>query len=259
MDIKEVCYKCGRIATSREHVPPLCLFPELKDTGRLNFRKNLLTVPSCDEHNSKKSADDEFLMVAIAGVVSNNFLGYLHTQTKVSRALRRKSAGFLEKVVVRNAKSLVIEAPSGRRYPVLLGDPDIKRLYRCFEQIAVALWYHRFGVVFRGELQLIMGFIKHDQADDNTLINFVRSRFEVEPLAEPERGDNPEVFKYLFCAPDDYGLIALKMTFYMGTDVYVSFKLDGARQPYDLPMYLIQQGIPTTITLNGEEFSFNKS
>jgi hypothetical protein len=59
------CYKCGNIATSREHVPPICLFPEAKDVFGLNFRKDLITVSSRDGHNSNKSHDDEFLMVSI--------------------------------------------------------------------------------------------------------------------------------------------------------------------------------------------------
>lgn len=53
---------CDQPATSREHVPPACLFPEEKDIRTSLFRNNLITVPSCDLHNSKKSTDDEFLM-----------------------------------------------------------------------------------------------------------------------------------------------------------------------------------------------------
>ena len=53
------CYYCGEPAMSEEHVPPKCLFPEQKDTGK-DYRKNLITVPSCDKHNAGKSCDDEF-------------------------------------------------------------------------------------------------------------------------------------------------------------------------------------------------------
>ncbi|WP_282057492.1 hypothetical protein [Clostridium botulinum] len=31
IDKDEVCYWCGKLETSREHVPPKCLFPEGKD------------------------------------------------------------------------------------------------------------------------------------------------------------------------------------------------------------------------------------
>ena len=59
------CYICGAPATSKEHVPPQCLFPEKKDIGTEKFRKDLITVPSCELHNTNKSKDDEFLMDAL--------------------------------------------------------------------------------------------------------------------------------------------------------------------------------------------------
>lgn len=74
----EKCYMCHRDADSREHVPPKCLFPEKKDVGTSAYRNNLITVPSCELHNSNKSKDDEFLMVSIAGIIGNNSIGYAH-------------------------------------------------------------------------------------------------------------------------------------------------------------------------------------
>lgn len=65
MKNQEICYWCGWVATSSEHVPPKCLFPESKDVKGIydrSFRNNLITVPSCDKHNMKKSHDDEYLM-----------------------------------------------------------------------------------------------------------------------------------------------------------------------------------------------------
>src|SRR5207249_7535044 len=64
MNFRELqCYMCDRQATSHEHVPPKCIFPERKDTDGQDLRAQLITVPSCDIHNSKKSKDDESLMV----------------------------------------------------------------------------------------------------------------------------------------------------------------------------------------------------
>lgn len=52
------CYMCDLSATSVEHVPPKCMFPEFKD-AKVDLRRKLITVPSCDDHNAKKSRDDE--------------------------------------------------------------------------------------------------------------------------------------------------------------------------------------------------------
>lgn len=73
-----------------------------------------------------------------------------------------------------------------------------------------------------------------------------------------EKGDNPDVFKYQFSPTDKFGMIALKMTFYFGTEVYVAFNPDNKEIPFDLGMALINDGIPTVLTLGEEQFEFNK-
>lgn len=60
MPAEEVCYWCGATPTSREHVPPKGLFPK-------NKRKDLKTVPSCDEHNHAFKKLDERMRFYIQG------------------------------------------------------------------------------------------------------------------------------------------------------------------------------------------------
>ena len=55
---------CDAPSTSREHAPPISLFPEADVFGR-DVRRNLITVPSCDAHNSMKSKDDEVFRAVI--------------------------------------------------------------------------------------------------------------------------------------------------------------------------------------------------
>lgn len=54
------CYYqgCSRPAESKEHLPPKAFFPK-------NQRKELLTVPSCHEHNQRKSSDDVYVLAHI--------------------------------------------------------------------------------------------------------------------------------------------------------------------------------------------------
>jgi len=89
-NMNDVCYWCGGIATSLEHIPPKCIFPEKKDIDKIfnqSFRDELITVPSCDLHNSKKSKDDEYFLVCLSSLVGNNDVSLIHTYTKVRRAL----------------------------------------------------------------------------------------------------------------------------------------------------------------------------
>lgn len=253
------CYMCDNLATTREHVPPLCLFPEQKDVKGLDYRKGLITVPSCEEHNSKKTKDDEFLMITITGIVGNNFLGYLHTKTKINRAIRRKSSDFFSKVVMKNPKDLIFEAKNGVKFPVILGSPDYQRLVKCFENIAYGLYFYEYKMSFKGQIKMLLGFLNYEDPDRNKFISFIKKRFEIEELALDLKGDNPDVFTYQFCKPDKFGIIGLKLTFYGATDVFVSLVPDNNEIPFDLGMFLLNKGLPIKFLLGDEKYEFNKN
>jgi hypothetical protein len=72
--VRKFCYDCGKVATSVEHVLPKCIFPEKKylPDGVGDLRRNLITVPSCDEHNTAKSKDDEYLGLLLCLSADNN-------------------------------------------------------------------------------------------------------------------------------------------------------------------------------------------
>jgi hypothetical protein len=63
-------------------------FPEEKDmpSGYPNFRKNLVTIPSCDEHNLGKSHDDEYVFMIIIAHYENNEIAQIYFK-KVLRAI----------------------------------------------------------------------------------------------------------------------------------------------------------------------------
>jgi len=251
---------CSKAATSKEHVPPACLFPEQKDTKGLDFRKNLITVPSCDLHNSKKSNDDEFLMLSLSGLIKNNPVGTFHQITKGNRAVRRKNKDFIEKEILRNFKTTKIPDSSGKYRLVSIGNPNIQRLTNCLEHIAYGLFYHEFQKQFDGEVRMILEFIEYQDDNTQTLKKFLKRRFEVEKeLNSGVKGDNPEVFQYEFHKPDKDGLIALRTIFYGAAEVYFSFKGKNSKQPFDLSFMLIEGGIPTIIGLGEEKYEFNKS
>ena len=65
------CYICGSDATSREHVPAKCFFP---DEG--SYRRQLITVRSCSVHNEDTSKDDEYVRNIIAMCIGNNATGF---------------------------------------------------------------------------------------------------------------------------------------------------------------------------------------
>lgn len=244
---------CGAPATSREHVPPLCLFPEEKDIKDSTFRSNLITVPSCVDHNSKKSNDDEFLMATISGVVGNNVIGFIHLQTKVKRALERKTSNFMD-AIMKERQSHTLITKSGKKYPVFVGNPDLPRLHSCFKHIAHGIFYHNFGKHFEGTTHTLIDFVTYEERWEKYKL-LCRKRFEMEPNKPKTEGATPEIFNYEIFEPDEAGFIGMRMTFYGGAVVFVAFEPTGAGKHQDMISQMLDAGISTTVFFkDGSEF-----
>ena len=248
---------CEKAPTSREHVPPKCLFPESKDVNGQNYREDLITVPSCDIHNSKKSKDDEFLMVSTAGIIGNNSIGYQHKFGKVNRAIRRSSNRLLEKVFLRK-KHYLIKTKNNEFIEVIWGTPDYERLLCCYEHISYGIYYHHFGERFLGKLKIIPGYFHKEDKNARTFNQFIRDKTELELKETDKFGSNSEVFYYQFTDKDQFGLFLLKFSFYGGIDIYVSFIPEGVNIPGNLGMELISAGVHTILSLGDKEYEFNQ-
>jgi hypothetical protein len=254
---RKQCYMCDLLATSGEHVPPKCIFPEAKDVEGRDYRVDLITVPACDEHNLRKSKDDEFLMVCLAGIVGNNSIGFRHKLTKVNRAIRRTSNRLLN-AAFRTRSHRWVEAGDNTFIEVIWGTPDYERLERCFVHIAFGLYYHQFNGRFHGQLRVLMGHLFHSDPNAAEFSNLIKHK-AAQDLKDIERhGRNQDVFYYQFSDPDEHGLVTLRMCFYGGVNIFAAFMPDGTELTPNLSMLLINGGIETYINLGVKTFHFNK-
>lgn len=89
MKATTTCYICGQPATSRDHVPPKSMFPKAVDMGGVDYRTNLLTVPSCAACNEGRSDDDQYALCLVAFHFENNPLAYSYSISKIFKGLRR--------------------------------------------------------------------------------------------------------------------------------------------------------------------------
>lgn len=247
--MKKHCYRCDKPATSREHVPPKCLFPEAKDIGTDVFRTQLITVPSCDVHNLQKSDHDEFLLMTLAGVVGNNAIGYFHNKTKVRKAISNKKLG-ITGGVMKDFKLTQWTDKNGNTHEVFEGSTDYGRLIECFESIAIGLFYHERKETFKGECSIILGYIKSNNENSEKTKLICEKIFESQSEIWPTKGANPEVFSYQFAPTDQLGLTSLKMTFYEGATVYAAFKPEQIKAPFDLTTALIEAGQKVIVKVN---------
>lgn len=254
---QDICYMCSSPAVTSEHVPPKCLFPEARDIDGQNHRRQLITVPSCDIHNAKKSKDDEFLMVSLAGIFGNNSIGYQHKFGKVDRALRRRSSSLLN-AVFKKRKHYQLKGEN-QFYEIIWGTPDYDRLIRCFTNIAYGIHYHHFDRKFLGQTKVILGYLHSTDVSSNNFVKFLRHRAEIDLKETQKHGENPGVFFYQFTEEDEFGLYLLHLRFYGGIDVYISFQPEGKEKPFHLGFELMNRGIETRFILEDKEYTINKS
>jgi hypothetical protein len=213
---------CAREATSREHAPPRCLFPEAKDVpdGK-NHRKNLLTVPSCDLHNSAKSQDDEYLLFALAGSYTSSGTGLTQFLTKVRRAFSNqpsKAGNFVKiSVPVQLRRSSEDEWEHGAQITL-----EWERIDSVLSNCARALYHHHTQSKFQGPEQVLTYFTKYLDDGVQASASAAFNTAAIEMVDEPLRGENPKVFSYKF--KETPSMITFYFCFYGSSSAIVRFR-----------------------------------
>lgn len=215
--MNNTCYMCDLPATGKpEHVPPQCLFPEQKDLPGSNFRKNLITVPSCDTHNSKKSMDDEYLMFVLVAHFANNSVATRQFTTKILRALQKRTN--LRKFYTGETKDCLLFGQKTMAFKV-----DKERFDRGIDHIARGLYFHEFSNIWRGRIVIrssALLALKGDNAktkNKTTQDIAIHARIlfkDVKP-----KGEHPEVFQYQLHAEPDKDSLLIRMLFYEGVEI----------------------------------------
>lgn len=59
------CYLCGNPSTTRDHIPPLGIFPKPRPD-------NLITVPACGNCNAKTTLDDEYFRTVVSATSNDS-------------------------------------------------------------------------------------------------------------------------------------------------------------------------------------------
>ncbi|KDC49682.1 hypothetical protein [Pseudoalteromonas sp. S3431] len=224
---------CERQEVSKEHVPPKCLFPQIKDIDcDSNFRANLITVPSCDEHNSKKSGDDEFLMYVLVSELMASGVVAPYMVKKLKRAIDRNPT--LAQKIFSNAKDVSLKSKDG--YVDSLEVPlDSLRLNSCFDHIARGLYYHETGFSWLSDVQVIPDFVYFIEGEDAHEIQGVHVELGVlaKMLLHPldPHGENSDVFSYKFlkCDESPFASVA-QIEFYKNCVVTILYVYKGAKK-----------------------------
>jgi hypothetical protein len=224
------CYACLQAATTREHVPPACLFPEKKDVqDRANLRRNLITVPSCAGHNLVKSGDDEYFLWVLTTNVPGNSVAQMQVRTKLARSYTRRPA--LGDSLLDSGKDVtVVGSQNGMAFDAIEVPLSGERFQNILDLIARGLFRHHFGEPWRGAVRVHPDFIGFPNVDA-TIID--TSRIFLYECAnkifanEPKHGENPTVFWYQVHQPEARLRCLMRFAFYEGCTATAFFGMNS--------------------------------
>lgn len=102
---KEICFDCGKLATTRDHIPPKNLFAKPRPS-------NLITVPACESCNGDTKLDDEYFRLTVASAEGVNEAAAKVVAQRILPRSRERPA--LLKKFVDDCKSVFLLSPSGK-------------------------------------------------------------------------------------------------------------------------------------------------
>jgi hypothetical protein len=205
------CYMCDDIKTSMEHAPPKCFFPKNNDS-----EVNLITVPSCDTHNSMKSKDDEFLRaVLLLATSSKSDVAANHFRDKLTRGVERNP----------DAHMAFIQAvtPTSDSTSKLLS-LDRSRFDRSIEQIARAVFFHTYQIKWTLHIEVLSPDLYNINSsggveEDLPITESICSLRKI-LSSRPTLGDRPSVFKYRVLYDGTASFYAFGAQFYDAFEVF---------------------------------------
>ena len=211
---------CNSKASSREHAPPLCLFPEEKDMSDGNdYRKNLITVPACDTHNLEKSNDDEYLHLLVINGYFNNPLAKKQFKSKLTRAFSRRPA--LLAAFHNDRTSVVVDGIETCAVTI-----DRERFERSIDMLVRALYFHVFGERLQMSLRIHTPLLIDMEGDEGEEVNELVKNYSlaVRTHLEPKEaiGENPDIFWFKIDHSPKRNLVSCHMQFYGGFDVFAT-------------------------------------
>lgn len=223
---------CDKEATGVEHVPPRCLFPEKKDLpDGVDLRTQLITVPACDEHNTAKSKDDEYLLYLLVINIPSGKTAQTHFQTKILRAIERNPG--VAKLIMESQQPVVaVDEVSGETHNTVAVKIDDDRLDSSLEHISRGIYFNHFGEKWLGEIRTQPDFLLasldpiageqiNKQGEELAkAADFIFSKAEY-------FGENPEVFKYQVADGGEAAHKLMRFHFYEGCKVTAFFGING--------------------------------
>ena len=220
------CYMCDKPGIGKEHIPPRCIFPEQKDSpDRVDYRKALFTVPSCDDHNSNKSKDDEYLLYVLTISHQRNSIGGNQYLSKVRRSIERNPS-LLQRLSAKAqpATAMSIEGMGSEKSVAFKLEED--RFERIIDRTARAIYYWHYQEKWLNQIDYQAEFL-YSKIDHKNEVRSGQCRQQISRdndiifINAACYGKNPDVFKYKVVEYDDIKM--MRLYFYEECKLFLSF------------------------------------
>lgn len=198
------CYACSAPSVDFDHVPPRSFFP------KYGMQRQLLSVPSCAEHNQNQSGVDEYLKNILVGTAS---IPNSAVRASSVRGVARL-AGLMESQIPRYGLS---KDSTGK----VVVDPspfvDWDLMVAGIEKIARGIYFHHHSYQRKllGRLSVAPHFLGVDPAAEPELKQAIEAQLsetEKKLATQPVFGDYPDIFKYQIL--EDVEMTVISMTFF---------------------------------------------
>jgi hypothetical protein len=202
----ESCYNCGAPATSSEHAPPECFFPD-------GYRSGLLAVPSCAEHNEGLATDVEY--------VRNVICGHRDTNLIAARVFETAKDSYDHSPLLFTRTFSDVQAVSVDGEETGTFTVDLPRFKKVVKSVAYAMYCHDFGKRHDGDFDVFSTSLNSKSnlyrgvPDGYERLRGILEATAFRSMAVPQ----PKVFKYGLSRPGD-GQIQYRFEFYEGFVVY---------------------------------------
>ncbi|NTV05452.1 MAG: hypothetical protein HGA59_02955 [Chlorobiaceae bacterium] len=208
---------CNEEGTTKEHVPPKCLFPEAKDVeGDKNYKINLITVPSCEAHNTAKSKDDVYLLFFLAANIVSNDVSKQHFSTKIIRAVQRAPHVFAE--FAKKNTPVMLKGEDGKVIHTAAIEIDRDRFESAITHIAHGIYYHKYNSSFPGEVIVftegLMDLGREDSVAFNEKVQGLGVMIDEYMKNTPLEGNNPDIFTFQLNQDSHSDQTVIRLNFY---------------------------------------------
>lgn len=168
-----LCYLCGaRLANSKDHLFPVCLFPDPKPT---NLPRRL---PACSECNHGLSKDEELFRVVVAsGMAYENEAGFRIWTERIRPDLQGRRRGLKPLLQSQTKLARVVSESGAILGHTLILETDPEPINRVLRKIARGLYFLDTGQVLPNDVQILVGYAAGQP-----------ERFTSPPLDEAIRG-----------------------------------------------------------------------